>query len=68
MKNYQDEKELDDKEFHFIRKILSVNPKIQSALFESDPSLLLHAVESILDTLNDLKDALESEERDCNLH
>jgi hypothetical protein len=61
MKNYQDEKELDDKEFHFIRKILSVNPKIQSALFESDPSLLLHAVEKISDTLNDLKDALESE-------
>lgn len=60
-KSYQDDLELDDKEFHFIRKILSVNPKIQAALFEADPSLLIHSVEKIADTLNNIKDSMESE-------
>lgn len=58
MKIYQEEQELDDKEFHFIRKILVVNPKIVTALFESDPSLLVYVNEKLSETYKDLLDDL----------
>jgi len=61
LKNYKEEEELDDKEFHFIRKILNVNPKILGALFESDPSLLVHSIEKLASTLKDMEEGLYQE-------
>ncbi|TGM10933.1 Crp/Fnr family transcriptional regulator, partial [Leptospira selangorensis] len=48
-------------EFHFIRKILSVNPKISQALFEADPSLLQSAAESYVKTYRELFELLSKE-------
>ncbi|MCC5815899.1 MAG: cyclic nucleotide-binding domain-containing protein [Leptospira sp.] len=61
LRTYSEEIELSDKEFHFIRKILSVNPKIQAALFESDPTLLNHSVEKLTSFLEELDSNLEAE-------
>ncbi|WCL51384.1 cyclic nucleotide-binding domain-containing protein [Leptospira sp. GIMC2001] len=60
-KTYLEEIDLDDKEFHFIRKILNVNPKIQGALFESDPSLMIHSLEKLSDTFTGLNNLLQAE-------
>lgn len=70
LKTYSDEIELSDKEFHFIRKILAVNPKIQGALFDADPSLLIHSIEKLCEFLSDLDSTLnaETESLHTNLH
>lgn len=67
-KTYSEELEFHNKEFHFIRKILSVNPKIQGALFESDPSLLYHAIEKLAETLVEMDTALNTESDDLQKH
>ncbi|MDZ4727343.1 MAG: cyclic nucleotide-binding domain-containing protein [Leptospira sp.] len=60
-KEYAETVEWRDGEFHFIRKILAVNPKISQALFEADPSLLQSAAESYVTTYRELFDILERE-------
>jgi hypothetical protein len=67
-KTYSEEIDFNGKEFHFIRKILSVNPKIQAALFESDPSLLLHSIETLSTTLSDLDNLLLAEAESLQSH
>ncbi|MCE9502110.1 MAG: cyclic nucleotide-binding domain-containing protein, partial [Leptospira sp.] len=44
-KEYHDEEEFDDREFLFMRKILSVDPKVQAALFEADVTMLVNICE-----------------------
>ncbi len=63
-KDYADTVEWRDSEFHFIRKILAVNPKISQALFEADTSLLQSAAESYVATYRELFDILEKEVTD----
>ncbi|GBF50711.1 cAMP-binding protein [Leptospira ryugenii] len=60
-KGYAETVEWNDSMFHFVRKILTVNPKISQALFESDPSLLQSAAESYVSTYRELFDILERE-------
>ncbi|MDF3818903.1 cyclic nucleotide-binding domain-containing protein [Leptospira sp. 96542] len=63
-RDYSDIVEWNDAEFHFIRKILAVNPKISQALFEADPSLLQSAAESYVKTYRELFDILHKETSD----
>ncbi|MCW7468271.1 cyclic nucleotide-binding domain-containing protein [Leptospira kanakyensis] len=60
-RNYSEAVEWNDAEFHFIRKILSVNPKISQALFEADPTLLQSAAESYVKTYRELFEILNKE-------
>ncbi|TGN21088.1 cyclic nucleotide-binding domain-containing protein [Leptospira idonii] len=63
-KDYEETVEWNDSSFHFIRKILAVNPKISQALFEADPSLLQSAAESYVTTYRELFDTLNKEASD----
>ncbi|WP_109020676.1 cyclic nucleotide-binding domain-containing protein [Leptospira kobayashii] len=60
-KDYPETVEWSDSSFHFIRKILAVNPKISQALFEADPTLLQNAAESYVTTYRELFDILNRE-------
>lgn len=65
-KDYAETVEWNDAEFHFIRKILAVNPKISQALFEADPSLLQSAAESYVKTYRELFEILQKEAYDLS--
>jgi len=60
-KEYSETIDWNSSEFHFIRKILTVNPKISQALFEADPTLLESAADSYVSTYRELFDVLERE-------
>jgi len=58
---YSENLEWTSDEFHFIRKILNVNPKISQALFEADPTLLETAAKAYVRTYRELYDMFAKE-------
>lgn len=70
-KEYPEELEFENQEFLFIRKILSINPKIQNAMFEADPSLLVYICEKLStvksELLEEVNDAIDNAENNCKL-
>jgi len=70
-KDYSEETELDDKEFHFMRKLLSTDPRIQNALFEADVSLLVYICEKLSEVYSsifgNLDERIEQLGNDCEV-
>jgi hypothetical protein len=64
LKNYSEEIDWDNPNFHFVRKIFSVNPKISAALYESDPSLLIQSIQILTESILNLNQLLEQESED----
>lgn len=60
-KEYLDEIDFDDEEFLFIRKILSVDPAINTPLFEADVSIIIHMCEKLSSVYARLLEILEEQ-------
>ena len=60
-KEYLEEVDLDDTEFLFIRKILSLDPTINTPLFEADVSIIIHICEKLSEVYTKLLEILQEE-------
>ncbi|NUM42448.1 MAG: cyclic nucleotide-binding domain-containing protein, partial [Leptospiraceae bacterium] len=58
-RDYSEEVDFDDKEFIFMKKLLSTDPKIQSALFEADVSLLVYACEKLSEVYSGIFNSID---------
>ena len=60
-KDYSEEIDLEDSEFLFIKKILSVDPSINTPIFEADVSILIHVCEKLSLVYSKLLEILEEQ-------
>ncbi|HNI91438.1 MAG TPA: cyclic nucleotide-binding domain-containing protein, partial [Leptospiraceae bacterium] len=60
-KEYLEEIDFDDEEFLFIRKILSVDPSINTPLFEADVTILIHMCEKLSLVYSSLLEIMEEQ-------
>jgi hypothetical protein len=60
-KEYLEEVDFDDEEFIFIRKILSVDPTINTPMFEADVSIIIHICEKLSGVYASLLEILQEQ-------
>lgn len=65
-KVYPEEIEIEDEEFHFMRKILALDPAIQTPMYEADISILIRICEKFSQSFTAMVDDLD--ELLTNLH